>query len=122
MSLQLPGAPPSPGLFLCLVSNVSPWTYLGDRPVNPSPEASFDSGLDVFAMGRVGPLRMAATVRRTMAPGAAPRGRRVLRWHDVDELTVTADRPLGWQADGDHLGTAIALRLRHVPAALRVVA
>jgi len=122
MSLQIPGSPPLRDLFLCLVSNVSPWTYLGDRPVNPSPEASFDSGLDVFAMGRVGPLRMISTVRRTIAAGDGPRGRRVFRRHDVDELTVTADHPLGWQADGDHLGTATTLRIRHVPAALRVVA
>jgi diacylglycerol kinase family enzyme len=121
MSLQIPGSPPSDDLFLCLVSNVSPWTYLGDRPVNPSPEASFDSGLDVFAMGRVGPLRMISTVRRTFTAGPF-RGRRVVRRHDVDALTLTAGRPLGWQADGDHLGTASALRIRHVPAALRVVA
>src|SRR3712207_7281949 len=45
--------PPVDGLFLCLVSNVSPWTYLGARPVNPSPEASFETGLDVFALGRI---------------------------------------------------------------------
>jgi diacylglycerol kinase family enzyme len=122
MRLQIPGSPPSRDLFLCLVSNVSPWTYLGDRPVNPSPEASFDSGLDVFAMGRVGPLRMISTLGRTLTAGAAPRGRRVFRWHDVEQLTLTADRPLGWQADGDHLGQASALRIRHVPAALRVVA
>jgi diacylglycerol kinase family enzyme len=122
MRLQIPGSHPSRDLFLCLVSNVSPWTYLGDRPVNPSPEASFDSGLDVFAMGRVGPLRMISTLGRALTDGAAPRGRRVFRWHDVDQLTLTADRPLGWQVDGDHLGQASALRIRHVPAALRVVA
>jgi diacylglycerol kinase family enzyme len=46
----------------------------------------------------------------------------VHRWHDLEELTVTASRPQGWQVDGDHLGTATGLRVRHVPAALRVVA
>jgi diacylglycerol kinase family enzyme len=46
----------------------------------------------------------------------------VHRRHDLEELTLTADRPLGWQVDGDHLGTATGLRVRHVPAALRVVA
>jgi diacylglycerol kinase family enzyme len=122
MSLQIPGAPGADRLFLCLVSNVSPWTYLGDRPVNPSPQASFDTGLDVFAMQRVGPLRFASTLGRTLTQGARLRGRRVIRRHDVDELTLTTERPLGWQADGDHLGTATALRVRHVPAALRVVA
>ena len=122
MTLQVPGLPPSRDLFLCLVSNVSPWTYLGDRALNPSPEASFDTGLDVFAMRRVGPLRMMHTLGRALTDDAEPRGRRVHRWHDLDELTLTAGRPLGWQADGDHLGRASALRIRHVAAALRVVA
>src|SRR5437763_767742 len=44
------GEPAVEKLFLCLVSNVSPWTYLGARAINPSPDASFDSGLDVFAL------------------------------------------------------------------------
>jgi diacylglycerol kinase family enzyme len=122
MTLQIPGEDPLPGLFLCLVSNVSPWTYLGARPVNPSPEASFDAGLDVFAMGRMGPLRMLHTLRQTLAREPNARGRGVHRWHDLEELTLTASRPQGWQVDGDHLGTATGLRLRHVPAALRVVA
>ena len=51
-----------------LVSNVSPWTYLGARPIQPSPEASLDTGLDVFAMGRVGR-------RPDAAPPAADDGR-----------------------------------------------
>jgi diacylglycerol kinase family enzyme len=121
MTLQVPGHPALEDLFLCLVSNVSPWTYLGARPVNPSPEASFDTGLDVFAMGRVGPARMLRTLRQTLTEKPAPRGRRVHRWHDLEELAITASRPLGWQVDGDHLGTATGLRVRHVPAALRVV-
>ena len=122
MTLHLPGEPDLDELFLCLVSNVSPWTYLGARPVNPSPEASFDSGLDVFAMGRTGPLRMLHTLRQTLGREPDARGRGVHRRHDLEELSVTATRPLGWQVDGDHLGTATGLRVRHVPAALRVVA
>ena len=121
MTLQLPGEPAVDGLFLCLVSNVSPWTYLGARPVNPSPEASFDAGLDVFAMSGMGPLRMLRTLRQTLARNPDARGRGVHRRHDLDELTLTASRPQGWQLDGDHLGTATGLRVRHVPAALRVV-
>jgi diacylglycerol kinase family enzyme len=122
MTLHVAGAEPLDGLFLCLISNVSPWTYLGARPVNPSPEASFDSGLDVFAMGRMGPLRMLHTLRQTLAREPDARGRGVHRFHDLAELSLTASRPQGWQVDGDHLGTATGLRVRNVPAALRVVA
>jgi len=121
MTLQVPGEPPVDGLFLALLSNVSPWTYLGARPIRPSPEASFDTGLDVFSMGRVGVVRMLHHLRQTMADRPDARGRGVHRWHDLGELTLTSTRPQGWQLDGDHLGTATGLRARSVPAALRVV-
>jgi diacylglycerol kinase family enzyme len=122
MTLHVPGEAPRDGLFLCLVSNVSPWTYLGTRPVVVSPEASFDTGLDVFAMRRLGAVRMLNNLRQTLSRRPDARGRSVHRWHDLEELTLTASRPQGWQLDGDHLGTATGLRVRHVPAALRVVA
>ena len=122
MTVQVPGEPPVDQLFLCLVSNVSPWTYLGARPVNPTPEASFDAGLDVLALGRMGTARMLRAIRQTLAPVPDLRGRGLHRWHDLPELTLTAVRPQGWQVDGDHLGTATGLRFRHVPDALRVVA
>ncbi|MGY1630414.1 diacylglycerol/lipid kinase family protein [Geodermatophilus sp. SYSU D01186] len=122
MTLELPGEPPLDEVFLCLVSNVSPWTYLGARAVNPSPEASFDTGLDVFAMGRMGVLRMLHHVRQVLAARPDARGRGVHRRHDLPGLTVTAQRPQGWQVDGDHLGTATGLRVCSVPSALRVVA
>jgi diacylglycerol kinase family enzyme len=122
MTLHVPGEAARDGLFLCLVSNVSPWTYLGGRPVVVSPEASFDTGLDVFAMRRLGAVRMLTHLRQTLGRTPDPRGRAVHRWHDLEELSLTASRPQGWQVDGDHLGTATGLRVRHVPAALRVVA
>jgi diacylglycerol kinase family enzyme len=121
MTLAVPGEPDLDGLFLCLVSNVAPWTYLGARPVNPSPEASFETGLDVFAMGRMGVLRMLHHVRQVLARRPDARGRGVHRRHDLPSLTLTASRPQGWQVDGDHLGTATGLRVTSVPGALRVV-
>jgi diacylglycerol kinase family enzyme len=121
VTLQVPGEPAVEDLFLCLVSNVSPWTYLGPRPVNPSPEASFDTGLDVFALGRVHALEMLRTVRQALSPRPRLRGRDLHRRHDLVEFSLRATRPQGWQVDGDHLGTATGLRLTSVPDALRVV-
>jgi diacylglycerol kinase family enzyme len=121
MTLEMPGEPPLEELFLCLVSNVSPWTYLGGRPIRPSPEASFDTGLDVFALGRQGTLGMLRTLRQVLAADPDPRGRRLFRRHDLTEISLVADRPQGWQVDGDHMGLATALRARTVADALRVV-
>jgi diacylglycerol kinase family enzyme len=64
---------------------------------------------------------MLRTLRRTLSATPGTWGRGVHRRHDLEEMTVTASRPQGWQVDGDHLGTATGLRVRHVPAALRVV-
>ncbi|NEM05137.1 diacylglycerol/lipid kinase family protein [Geodermatophilus normandii] len=121
MTLSVPDSDDLDGLFLCLVSNVSPWTYLGARPVNPSPEASFDAGLDVFALGRMGVLRMLHHTRQVLARRPDARGRGVHRLHDLTGLELRASRPQGWQLDGDHLGTATGLRVRSVPEALCVV-
>ena len=105
VTLRAPGADPVEDLFLCLVSNVSPWTYLGARPVNPSPEASFDTGLDVFALGRTNPVGMLRVLRQALAAQPRPRGRGLHRLHDVEEVLLTASRPQGWQVDGDALGS-----------------
>ena len=121
LTLHVPGEEPVGGLFLCLVSNVSPWTYLGDRPIVPSPEAAFDNGLATFALGRLGAVRMLRHLRATMAREPDPRGRGLHRRHDLTELEITSTRPQGWQLDGDHLGPATGLRIRNVRAALDVV-
>src|SRR5215218_4295836 len=84
LTLQVPDEPALENLFLCLVSNVSPWTYLGARPVNPSPEASFDTGLDVFALGRMGAVRMLHTLRQALVAHPRPRGRGLHRRHDLE--------------------------------------
>lgn len=121
MTLRVPGQPPVADLFLCLVANVNPWTYLGARPIAPSPEAGFDTGLAAFAMGRVGAVSMLGTLRTAMSDRPHAAGRRVHRRHDLAELEVTSSRPQEWQLDGDHLGPATALRVRGVPDALDVV-
>lgn len=106
-------------VFLGLVCNTAPWTYLGDRPVNPCPEASFDAKLDVFGLTRMRPLPTLRILAQLFRGG--PRGTRVVQWHDLDELTVRAPRALPLQVDGDYLGERRAVTLRAVPRALRVV-
>lgn len=122
LTVEIPGHTPVPGVFLCLVSNVNPWTYLRSWPVAPNPQASFETGLDVFALGKVGVARMLGHVRQSMRRGAGPRGRRVLTGHDIPWIRLCAQAPLDWQVDGDWAGQRQELTLRSVPEALRVVA
>lgn len=108
-------------LGLALVCNTSPWTYLGARPVVPCPDASFDTGLDVFGLRTLGTVATLRHLRQILATGGRPRGRALLALHDVTEFTVTADRPLPLQVDGDDLGDRTAVHFTAVPNALEVL-
>ena len=122
LTLECDGHPPVGHIFLGVVSNTAPWTYLGRRPVNPSPLASFDTGLDVFALRRMRTISTLNVVRQMLAGGNRhPNGRHVLSLHDVPGLTLRSDRPIAWQVDGEYMGEREDVSFRSVPRALRVM-
>jgi diacylglycerol kinase family enzyme len=108
-------------LTTVIVQNTAPWTYLWGRPVDPNPQASFDTGLDVLALRT---LRVASASRllgQILVRGSAPSGRQVGRWHDLSGLTLESPRPVPFQVDGDYLGERRRVRLTACPAAVRVL-
>lgn len=121
LTLERPGSDPVTGLFLAIVSNTTPWTYLHERPVRPSPEASFDSGLDLFALRRMRTVTVVRTLRQMLSKRARLRGKHLYRQHDIGSFTLRSDRPLGFQVDGDYLGEREHVTFEAVPNALRVV-
>ena len=94
------------GVFFALVQNTSPYTYFGTWPVNPCPDASFDGGLDVFAMRRMRVPTALIAARRmlTSSTGGSVRGG-IVNWHDQAGFTLTAQRPVAFQIDGEGMGT-----------------
>ncbi|CNE96939.1 diacylglycerol kinase catalytic region [Mycobacterium tuberculosis] len=122
LTLERPGRPPIPGLFLAFVSNTSPWTFMGRLPVNPSPRAHFGRGLDVFGMRslQVGPT-VGALVQMLTSRARPLQGRQVVNVHDAAEVTLRADRPVAFQLDGDYLGEQRSVTFRSVPKAIRIV-
>jgi diacylglycerol kinase family enzyme len=109
-------------VYLCVVSNSAPWTYLGRRPVNTNPNASFDTGLDLLGFRRLGTIGTIRTLRQMLAERTEPpRGRTVVAGHDLPEIRLAADRPLAFQLDGEYMGEVEEVRLRSVPHALRVI-
>ena len=121
LTLERDGAPPMDALFLGLVSNTSPWTYLGERPVNASPGAGFDTGLDLFALRKLSALRTLNALRQMLGE-AGPAGKYVVNLHDQDTLTFRAARPVAFQVDGEYMGERELITLRSIPNALRVLA
>jgi diacylglycerol kinase family enzyme len=121
LSVERPGEPTEAELGMVIVQNTAPWTYLRDRPINPSPGASFDRGLDVLALRRLAVLSTARTLAHIAWRTGDPHGKQVLHLHDQDEFTVVAARPQPFQLDGDYLGERQKVHFVSVPEALRVI-
>ena len=121
LTVERDGAPAVGGLFLGIVSNTSPWTYLGQRPVRASPQAGFDTGLDLLALRKLDTLGILNVVRQMLGRDGGPSGRHVVSLHDQDALTFRAARPMAFQVDGEYMGEREHVVLRSIPNALRVL-
>ncbi|MDQ1688807.1 MAG: hypothetical protein QOK42_1782 [Frankiaceae bacterium] len=122
LTLQVDGEEPISGLQLGFVQNTAPWTYLGARAVDPCPEASFETGLDVYALRSLRTVTVLRQLRQLLTPnGRPPRGRAVVARHDLPQLRLSADHPLPFQVDGDYLGERVAVTFRAVPNAIDVI-
>jgi diacylglycerol kinase family enzyme len=121
LHLRYPDGTTSDGLHYIVVTNTDPWTYVGRRALHPTPEASFDAGLDVFARTRMGTPGVLWTMAQIARKSPKP-----TRWgttvcHDLSEFTVTADEPTALQVDGELIGLRDSVHFRSVPDALNVL-
>jgi len=122
LTLERDGHPPAGPLFLGIVSNTAPWTYLGRRPVYTNRQASFDRGLDLFALRSLRTVSTLRTASQLLSAARPPRGHSVLTLHDQAELTLRSVRPVAFQVDGEYVGEQESVRFLSVPDALRIVA
>jgi diacylglycerol kinase family enzyme len=124
VAIELPGHRSDGPVFLGIISNTAPWTYLGSREVNASPLASFDTGLDVFALRTLSSLGTFTAIGQMLLAKAGQvqlGGRNVLSYHDLKLVTMRASRPVAFQIDGEYVGEREHVTFRAVPDALRVV-
>lgn len=120
LTVERAGQPPVTGVFLAFVQNTSPWTYFGTWPIEPSPNASFDTGLDLFALRDLSIATAVQAARRMVMHSSAGSRRAIVVWHDQREFTITASTPTPFQVDGESLGPVAFVRFAAVPSALRV--
>lgn len=106
-------------LSVVIVTNCTPWTYLGPRPLRPTPRSDFKAGLDVFGLAN---LRLAPTLWHLaqLMTQRGPRGRGVVSMHDCRHLIMTAEHPQPAQVDGDFIGERDRIELTAVPDAIRI--
>ena len=122
LTIERPGVDPVPGVFLAIIQNSSPWTYLGPIAVDPCPRASFDTGLDLFAPRSLGVLHTVNYVQRMLLRQRSkyPFGG-VLTLHDQTSIRIAASRLTSLQIDGESAGSVSALTVTSIPAALTVL-
>ena len=121
LHVELPDGTRFDDVYFTIVANADPWTFVGNRPLHPTPETSFDDGLGLYGRRRMGVVGMLWSMARLSGdnPRVGRRGAHVL--HDLEGLTVIADEPVPFQVDGDALDTRDKVTFRSVPRAIRVV-
>ena len=108
--------------YFTIVMNTSPYTYLGNVPLDLAPELTLDNGLAAVTLRT---MRFARTLR--IIGSALGNGKllRRSRWVDhrvdVPGLTIRGFGPVPYQVDGDYLGEVEQLTFRHDPDALDLV-
>jgi diacylglycerol kinase family enzyme len=123
LTLLAPDQPPVSGLFMGVVTNSSPWTYLGNHPVHLAHD-DFSSGLDLFALRRLRTLSTLAALSHMMQTdnNELPSGRDIVSAAALNELAFDAVRPMAFHIDGEYLGERESVAFRFVPDAVCVVA
>ena len=122
MAVHLPDGRVIDDAYLTIVLNTSPYTYLGNRPLDLTPEARLDNGLSVVILRTMDFVKTLALVGSGIGSGRHLRSsRHAVVAHDLDHIDVTGYGEFPYQVDGDFLGHAESLRFEHRPRALRLV-
>jgi diacylglycerol kinase family enzyme len=122
LTVHLPdGQPPLRGFF-ALVSNGDPFTYLGRRPFRPTPQATWDGGLDLLVGQSMATRSLARALTGMLSPHPRAGYPGMTLLHDVDGFTLSADIPLAFQLDGEYVGDRTSVTFGCLRSALAVVA
>jgi diacylglycerol kinase family enzyme len=108
--------------ILTIVSNSSPYTFFGARPVIVEPGTGLDTALGVTAFCT---RQMQAIVRLGLSAVGSGfllrRHRGVAHRHDIRALHVHGHGPFPYQVDGEYLGEVDELDIAFEPDALTIV-
>jgi diacylglycerol kinase family enzyme len=121
VTVELPDGTVYDDVHFAIVANADPWTYVGNRPLHPTPEVTFETGLALYARRRMSAPGILWSIVRLSGdrPSIGKRGAHVV--HDLESLTVRAVEPMPVQVDGDYLDLRDKLQFRAVPQAVHIV-
>jgi diacylglycerol kinase family enzyme len=121
LHVELPDGTRLDDIYFVIAANADPWTFVGNRPLHPTPDVNFDTGMAVYARRRMGTVGMLWSMARMSGATGRVGPRCAHLHHDLDGLTVIADEPMPVQVDGDYAELREKLTFRSIPRALDVL-
>lgn len=110
------------GGYMAVVTNTTPYTFVGNHPLVLAPDADPQQGLAITVVRTMRLLPFLRLMGSMFRSGERFRtSRHAFERGGFAELEVRADPPLPYQVDGDHLGDVDRLVFRHEPGAIRLV-
>ena len=85
-----------------------------------SPDASFDTGLDLWAIRSMSVSAGLRYTRRLLTRSRSQTGKNLLAEHDLADFTIACQRPTALQVDGESLGDVDEVHFTAHQDALRV--
>jgi diacylglycerol kinase family enzyme len=122
-AVTFPDGETVPDATFLIISKVSPYTYLGRRPITVAPAATLDSALSFTVIrSRHTPSILSIAARAFLSTKALHRQRDVTQRDGITAATITSEEPFPYQVDGDFLGNVRRLDVVYVPDAITLVA
>ncbi|MBV9592581.1 MAG: NAD(+)/NADH kinase [Actinobacteria bacterium] len=121
LRLSLPDGRGLDAVHYAIVANTDPWTFVRTRALHPTPEASFDSDLDIYTRTSMGLPATGLSFLRIARQNSRAGGWGAGVLHDVEDFRLDASRPTPVQVDGDLLGERRSIRFLSVRQALTVL-
>ena len=121
LEVRIDGGEALPSLSV-MVGRTDPYSYYKDRPIRMTPEASFDTGLDVVSVRKLPRRAVPRVAWQVFGSARHVRNKDIDYVHDAQNVVVTSPTPFPVQVDGDSLGDHRRLEVSLAREALWVVA
>lgn len=119
-SLRFPDGTSVPDGYFTIVLNTNPYTYLGNRPLDLSHDASLDRGLVAITFRTMKVGAILSSLAGALRGGGVEPSDYLDERVDLTSFEMTASKPFPYQVDGDYLGESTHLAFQHCPDAVRL--
>ena len=108
--------------YFAVCLKTDPYTFLGPRPFHLVPGTGFDTALSLLVLRDLSASTLVGAALSALAGGGKLDDRDCVEVRTgLDQLSFEGHGPVPHQVDGDYLGQADRLEVRHVPDCLDVV-